>query len=242
IALGLLVVIEQGETTPAYSKSQARTDLQDISDAVGPECEAFLFSPLDGYGPPWKYQLDAMMASLERSLPTLNGYSGQSPPGWGLGDPAIRSPVDEQRNAQAAQQWISARQVKQRVCWAKVGLQEGPLRAAFVSQQVPASVAAGQQAAAVVRFRNIGEREWSPEANFFLGSQAPRDNAFWSTHRIGLPGVVKPGDEVELKFTLTAPAQPGKYVFQWRMVQERVAWFGSASKPVEIDVTAAPVP
>lgn len=242
VPLGLLAVLEQGETTPAFSKGQMRTDLKDISDQLGPDCEAFFFSPLDGYGPAWKYQLDGMMVSLERSIPTLNGYSGQVPPGWGLGDPAIRSPVDEQRNAAALQQWLDAKQVKQKVCWAKVGLQEGPLRAEFLGQSVPAQLVAGQRAPATLRFKNIGERDWTPEGKFFLGSQAPRDNTTWSSNRVGIPRTIKPGEELAVSFEFVAPTTPGTYTFQWRLVQEFVTWFGSVSTPVQIDVTAAPAP
>jgi hypothetical protein len=30
--------------------------------------------------------------------------------------------------------------------------------------------------------------------------------------------------------------EPGKYSFQWRMVQERVRWFGKLSPLVEVEV------
>lgn len=236
IVLGLGAVLEQGETTAAYNKAQARADLKDISAAIGPDCEAFYFSPVGPTGPAWKYQLDAMMTSLERNLPTLNGYSGQNPPNWALGDPGLHHQGSEQQLTQALQLWLNFRRVSQRVCWAKVGLQEGPLRAAFVSQQVPATLAVGQRAPVTVRFKNIGETVWDPGQQFALGSQGPQDNVTWSANRVPLPKVVRPGEEVSVGFEIPAPTTPGKYVFQWRMVQERVAWFGAVSAPVEIEV------
>ncbi len=238
VPLGLVAVLEQGETTTAFSKDQVRADLQDLSGQIGPECEAFFFSPIDGAGPASAYQLDAMGVSLARSIPTLNGHAARTPPGWALGEPAIRSPQDEQRNAQAAQAWLTQNRVIEKVCWAKVGRQEGPLRAQFVDQSVPARLVAGQRASATLRFRNTGEQAWSPEARFNLGSEAPRDNTTWSSNRVGLPQVVKPGEELMVTFDFVAPAAPGKYAFQWRMVQEQVAWFGSPSPLVEIEVTA----
>jgi hypothetical protein len=242
IPLGLAVVIEQGETTPAFSKTQARIDVQDISNAIGSDCKAFFFSPFEAFGPPWKYQLDAMMTSLERNLPTINGYSGQNPPNWELGDPAIRTPNHEPYLAQKAQAWLQFRKVSQKVCWAKVALQEGPLRSLFVSQAVPSSLTAGQRATVSLKFKNIGERDWDPAQGFALGSQAPMDNTTWGSVRVQLPRVVKAGEEVDLAFEIVAPAEPGRSVFSWRMVQDRVAWFGNVSKPVEIDISATPLP
>jgi hypothetical protein len=237
IPLGLGAMLEQAETTPAFSNAQARADVKEIVDAVGPECEAFFFSPLDGYSPTWKYQLDAMMAELERGVPTVNGYSGQLPAGWEiLGEPGIRSPYDEERNATAVQTWLNQRQVKQKVCWAKVGLQEGPLQAQFISQKVPAVMLAGQRVPVTVRLRNIGTVAWDPAQGFLLGSQAPRDGQTWGTNRVRLPGVVKAGDEVDLTFDVAVPTEPGKYPFQWRMVLERVKWFGNLTPLAEVDV------
>ncbi len=236
VVLGFAAVIEQGETTPAYDKQQARADLKDISAAISPDCEAFFFSPVDGTGPAWKYQLDAMMVSLERTVPTLNGYSGQNPPSWHLGDPGIRSQQDEQRLSQGLQIWANFRKLEKPVCWAKVALQEGPMRAAFVSQAVPASIAAGQRARVSVRFANTGKGSWDPAQRFALGSQAPRDGLTWAVNRAALPKVVAPGEEVDIAFEVLAPAQPGQHVFQWRLLQEGVAWFGALSPPVQIEV------
>ena len=237
IPLGLASMIEQGETTAAFSKTQARSDVADIVAQLGPECEVFFFSAIDPTGPTWKYMLDAMMAELERGIPTINGYSGQQPPGWEtLGEPNIRSADDERRNANAAQHWIDLRQIKQHVCWAKVALQEGPQRAEFATVSVPPVVIAGQRVPVTLRIRNTGTTVWDPAQNFRLGSQAPRDNTTWGLNRVGLPKIVKPGEEVEMAFEITAPAAPGKYAFQWRMVQEMVMWFGRVSPPVEVEV------
>ena len=35
----------------------------------------------------YEYQIDAMLVSQRLSLPTINGYSGYFPPGWGLLEP-----------------------------------------------------------------------------------------------------------------------------------------------------------
>ncbi len=240
VLLGLASVIEQGETTPAFSKKDQTVDLEEISAAIPADCEVFFFSPIDARGPYWKYQLDAMLVALSRGIPTLNGYSGQSPAGYPLGDPVIHSPGHEQALARAAQAWVNEKKITKKVCWAKVGLQEGPAKSKFIAQQVPTSLIAGQRASVTLKFKNIGEETWDPAQNFRLGSQAPRDSTTWGMNRVQLPRAVKPGDEVEIPFEVAAPAEPGKYAFSFRLVHEMVAWFGNASSPVEIEVTAPP--
>ncbi len=39
---------------------------------------------------------------------------------------------------------------------------------------------------------------------------------------------LSPGQEMELPITVTAPREPGRYILELDMVQELVAWFGSA--------------
>jgi hypothetical protein len=47
---------------------------------------------------------------------------------------------------------------------------------------------------------------------------------------------VPPGTEVTFSFDVRAPATPGTYNFQWRMVQELVEWFGDFTPNVRIHV------
>ncbi len=50
-----------------------------------------------------------------------------------------------------------------------------------------------------------------------------------------------PGQEMELPLTITAPRVPGRYLIEVDMVQELVAWFGSAgSKTLRLEVTIEP--
>jgi hypothetical protein len=37
----------------------------------------------------YEYQTAAMLISQRVDLPTINGYSGDNPPGWGLGYPEL---------------------------------------------------------------------------------------------------------------------------------------------------------
>lgn len=237
MGLGLLTVVEQGQTTPSYDFHANRRDVADIARAIGSECRAFVFSPVQGYGPYWKYQVDAMWASLEKKVPTLNGYSGSAPPGWQLGLTNLHSPYDEMRVGAAIQSWVSQRGLDPAgVCWVRVGLQEGgPVAAEFVSQSVPSTMVAGKALPVVVRMKNVGTEVWARARGMRLGAISPQDNTSFGTARVELERDVRPGETAEFRFE-AVPPQQGRYTFHWRMVWEGVRWFGAQSEPVVVDV------
>lgn len=245
LPLGALLVLEQGYHTPAFSKADNRRDIAAVISAIEPGCEVFVMSPAQGYGPYWKYQLDAMWASMVAGVPTMNGYSGQNPKDWGLGDTDLRNPWDEQRVAQAAQQWLQSQPklAGKKACWARVGFSEGPnYSSEFVSQQVPATLKAGESAPVEVTFKNTGPNPWPVGAGIRLGAQAPQDNNQWGISRVELPQETAVGQTVTFRFDLRAPEQPGKRGFQWRLVQDGVQWIGALSKLQVIEVLPSDVP
>ncbi len=84
----VLICMEQVVTTPAYDKLAARADVAEIVSELPFESKSFyyvrLLEPGQKAGPEWRYELDAMWAALSANKPTVNGYSGQFPPEWGL--------------------------------------------------------------------------------------------------------------------------------------------------------------
>lgn len=239
LAVGAVCLLEQGETTDTFDKYQIREDVGAIARVVSPDrCDAFVFSPLQGYGPYWKYQLDAMWAEMESGVPTMNGYSGNSPPNWPLGVTTIRGPDAEMRVAQAIGWWSQMRQVDtRRVCWARVGLNEGPYRSLFVSQAVPEKMVPGAKYPVTLTFKNDGKEAWRPDDNFHLGSESPQNNGIWGKNRLGLPNQVPPGGTVTFAFEATAPQRLGRFPFHWRVVKDGAQWIGQASELLEIDVS-----
>ena len=124
-ALGVLVVLEQGQTMPSYDKAAAREQVQRVARAVPPGCRAFFYSPLENRGrAAWETQVDAMWASMETVVPTVNGYSGNFPPGWmPLYDHNIQKerPTDPGRLRAALDAWLAAHGVSGRdVCWVQI--------------------------------------------------------------------------------------------------------------------------
>jgi hypothetical protein len=118
--------------------------------------------------------------------------------------------------------------------------------AAFVSQNVPVSVAAGTTFSAEITMRNTGTTTWTTGAPgvYRLGAENPRDNTTWGAARAPMaPGtLVAPGETYTFQRNATAPAAAGIYDFQWRMVQEGVEWFGQPSDNLQIEVTGTCVP
>ena len=115
-----------------------------------------------------------------------------------------------------------------------VAVQDGVNDAAFVSQSVPSVMAQGQTYAVSVTMQNTGNVTWDSGSLYRLGSQNPQDNATWGLVRVELPGPVAPGASVTFNFNVTAPADVGVYNFQWRMVEDNVAWFGDYTPNVAV--------
>ena len=84
LASGLILlacIIEQGTATPSYDAAESRAGIEALAQRVDLRSEAFYYRPCD-HGDWVRYQIDAMWASLESGIPTVNGYSGYHPPGW----------------------------------------------------------------------------------------------------------------------------------------------------------------
>jgi parallel beta-helix repeat protein len=130
---------------------------------------------------------------------------------------------------------------------ASAALMAGPARAAnnsqLISQSVPSSLHTNETATVSVTFKNTGTTTWTQAGGFKLGTQNPQDNTIWTGGTriyLGASDSIAPNQQKTFTFTITAPATPGTYNFQWRMVQEGVQWFGAFSTNVAVQVTTAP--
>jgi hypothetical protein len=87
--------------------------------------------------------------------------------------------------------------------------------------------------------RNSGGTTWTAASLYRLGAINPHDNVTWGMNRVGLGANVAPGQQYTFTWNVTAPAA-GIYNFQWRMVQEGLTWFGTASNNVVVAVNPGP--
>ncbi len=243
LPLFAFATLEQLNDGFSFSKELDRRDVAAIVKEIRPGCEAFFYTAVGGQGYMWKYQNDAMIASLVADVPTLNGYSGNFPAGWALGNINIPNALDDGMVRPAYDQWIRERGLDpSKVCWVKVPTNDDENAAEVVSVEAPSQVMAGQPFQATVVYKNSGSRVWSSKTVHRLGSQAPRDNTHWGLNRVELPHDIALGETLTLHLQLRAPAQPGVYPFQWRMVQDTATWFGQFTPFKQIEVVAAPVP
>ena len=107
--------------------------------------------------------------------------------------------------------------------------------AGFVTQSVPAAMNAGQTYPVSVTFTNTGNTTWTTGASYRLAAQGPPGNSIWGLTTVALPASVAPGGTVSLPFTLTAPAIPGSYNFQWQL-QHTNTYFGAVTPAVAVNV------
>ena len=134
--LGLLCILEQARDVPAYHRLVERQRIDAIVEQLaGRSCAYFYFSPVLATVPgrstgslrfmlDWfeRQHVDAMWAGMSAAVPTINGFSGNGPPGWeGLEFGAITSPRDEERLDKALARWIRLEKLDPAgLCWIKL--------------------------------------------------------------------------------------------------------------------------
>jgi SAM-dependent methyltransferase len=125
-------------------------------------------------------------------------------------------------------------------------LPESAFRALLTPQQSAITAEAASYASVGVTVRNVSDVTWPVHAtspNYLpvllggrwldeSGAPVSEDHG-----RAALPHELKPGEEVQLHFTASTPAEPGRYVLELDMVQEAVAWFRDrGSRPAQVRV------
>jgi hypothetical protein len=105
-ALALLCLLEQGVAYVHFEPTLDRERVNRIAREVSAGCTAFVYTPPPDGWPPWHAQIDALWVADATGVPTLNGYSGNAPPGWELQNCFVRSPEDRERVDAAVAAWV----------------------------------------------------------------------------------------------------------------------------------------
>jgi hypothetical protein len=114
------------------------------------------------------------------------------------------------------------------------------IKVEYVSQNAPLTMTQGGNYSVTVSMKNTGNVIWPAGGVFRLGSQNPQDNTTWGMSRVNASADVSPGSVCAFVFNVKAPATTGVYNFQWKMVQDGVAWFGPITPNLAINVTSRP--
>lgn len=85
VAFGLFEQLARKEGFNGYPIKAETAYLNKLASALPADCTSFYVAVgPDGKRNAFEYQIDAILVSVLRDIPTLNGYSGQLPRGWPL--------------------------------------------------------------------------------------------------------------------------------------------------------------
>ena len=105
LVLFAAIVAEQVQRPPSYDKGEGRARVARVANGIGAGCQAFLYTTIGGADDPWNYHTDAMWASMDRRVPTINGYSGNQPPGWNFYDIRVHTAETDSVVGDSLAQW-----------------------------------------------------------------------------------------------------------------------------------------
>lgn len=103
-----------------------------------------------------------------------------------------------------------------------------PGRSFSVEGAPPSSLAAESRVVVPVRVRNEGAMPWPVGRSIRLSYHwLAEDGApvIWDGIRTAMPLPVGAGECAEVRAQVRAPGRPGRYLFQWDVVEEHVCWF-----------------
>jgi len=113
-------------------------------------------------------------------------------------------------------------------------LPESGFQVAFESHKVASEMKSGKTVSADITVKNISPMTW-PSKPDHKDRYAVNLSYHWLNRkgatvvfdglRTPLPRDLKPGESVDLKAAIQAPAKPGRYILEVTLVQERWAWF-----------------
>ena len=113
-------------------------------------------------------------------------------------------------------------------------LPESGFQVAFESHKVASEIPSGQTVSADITVKNVSPVTW-PSKPDERGRYAVNLSYHWFDQkgatvvfdglRTPLPKDLKPGESVDLKAQIQAPAKAGRYTLEVTLVQERAAWF-----------------
>jgi hypothetical protein len=116
------------------------------------------------------------------------------------------------------------------------GTPPGADQATFISSTIPEAMVAGQSVSVEVTFKNTGITTWTAADGYKLGAGDDTD-PFSAANRqlLSVGESIAPNAHRTFTLTLTAPASPGAYVTDWRLLRENIAWFGDThSKTITV--------
>jgi hypothetical protein len=114
--VGSFGLLEQFGRAAAFSKSAEMARLDKLAAKLPETCSSFYVVAAPVRRPvKYEYQIDAMLVSIMRGVPTLNGYSGHVPPRWSLRE--VEAPGYEEN----VKKWINLHHLDGHICQLEIG-------------------------------------------------------------------------------------------------------------------------
>ncbi len=111
----------------------------------------------------------------------------------------------------------------------------------YVSDDIPTAMIAGQSYTVHITVTNNGATTWTAADRYKLGAVGETDPFAASRIHLDAAAAIAPGATTTFVFTMKAPATAGTYITDWRMIQERVSWFGPVLVRKAVTVSAAAI-
>jgi hypothetical protein len=120
VPLALLCFAEQAHREMSFDKVFLEWRVARIAERVPPGCKSFFLATTGGYSDIDVHD-DSMWVALATGVPTVNGRSGNVPPGWQLEDVHIQSPEERRDLESRLDRWLASHDVpREDVCWVEI--------------------------------------------------------------------------------------------------------------------------
>jgi len=110
-SLALVCVLEQVHRDRSFDRGLLDWRVARIAAQVPAGCRAFFLASSGRGRSDADVHDDAMWVALATGIPTVNGRSGNEPPGWGLADAHVASAEERTALAERVDRWLAARGV-----------------------------------------------------------------------------------------------------------------------------------
>lgn len=111
----------------------------------------------------------------------------------------------------------------------------------YISQVIPSPLYTDSNVTFKVRLKNTGTSAWSTAGGYRLVSQSSQFSQAFGVHAVDIPGVVQPGQSVDIPIAVRTPETIANYTFQWRMTGQGQA-FGQTTPATALMLLHRPRP
>ena len=234
LVLGLICTAEQITTPRSYDKLAMRRVIASLAEQVPADAPAFYLTTHGITTSSIKTNIDAMWASIATGIPTVNGYSGKTPPRFEpLDQVGHRDDLHNAKVEAELTRWANEHDTDRRqIHWVQYQAKD---RAALydhtseiTSVDLPDDFSIERKFVARVEAKNAGRGSWqaSGRDRVLLGGRLFQGNTVIREFRGSLPHDVSPGESASGDLPINFDGlQPGTFTLRISLLCEDRYWF-----------------